>query len=190
MTLRLINAPVAPAVSLIEAKAHLRLIDAADDALVTAMIGAATEAAEHATGRALMVQTWEAGFDVFGTALVLTRVPVQSITSITYIDAAGVLQTLLSALYTLVQDDFGFAHILPTYGTAWPAVRGDADGVKVRYVAGYASATSVPQSIKSWILLSVGSMYEGRESEVIGNGSILSLGFADSLLDRYLVYGK
>lgn len=188
MTLRLITAPAALAVSLIEAKAHLRLIDATDDALVTAMIGAATESAEHATGRALMAQTWEAGFDSFIDTLVLTRVPVQSVTSITYIDAAGVLQTLLPALYTLVQDDFGFARILPAYGTTWPAVRGDADGVKVRYVAGYASAAAVPQSIKSWILLNVGSQYENRESETVGNGSAIAPAFADALLHRYKVY--
>lgn len=194
MTLRLITAPAALAVSLIEARAHLRLIGTDDDALVTAMIGAATESAEHATGRALMVQTWEAGFDAFpawvgvSTAIELTRVPVQSVTSVTYIDSAGAVQTLLPTLYTLVQDDFGFTRILPTYGTSWPAVRGDTDGVKVRYVAGYASAALVPAAVKSWILLAVGTLYESRESETVGNGSSISLGFADALLHRYKVY--
>lgn len=188
MTLRLITAPAAPAVSLIEAKAHLRLTDAIDDAMVTAMIGAATEAAEHATGRAMMAQTWEAGFDVFGLSLALTRVPVVSIASLTYIDAAGALQTLSPEAYSLLQDDCGYARILPAYGVSWPAVRGDADGIKVRYVAGYADAASVPQSVKSWILLQVGAMFENREAELVERGSAITLGFADRLLDRFVVY--
>jgi len=33
-------------------------------------------------------------------------------------------------------------------------------------------------------------MYENRESEVVDRGSVLSLGFADRLLDRYRVVGK
>lgn len=189
MTLRLITAPIAPSVLPADAKAHLRIVGTDDDTALTAMISAATEAAEHVTGRALMTQTWEAGFDAFDDALILTRVPVQSVTSLTYVDAAGVLQTLSALLYTLTQDDSGFACITPAYDTTWPVLRGDVDGVKVRYVAGYASAALVPQSIKSWILLHVGSQYANRESETVGSGAAVSLGFADRLLDRFRTYG-
>lgn len=189
MTLRLITAPTAQSVTLVEAKAHLRIVGADDDTQIGAMIIAATQAAEHATGRVLMQQAWEAGFDSFGAALALTRVPVQSVTSLTYIDASGALQTLSAGTYTLTQDDFGFARIAPAYGTNWPALRGDVDGVKVRYVAGYATAADVPQSIKSWILLHCGSQYANRESEAVGSGSAISLAFADALLDSYRVYG-
>jgi len=188
MTLRLITPPVALAVSLIEAKAHLRITDAADDTLITAMINAATESAEHLTGRALMSQTWEAGFDLLASNLHLPSAPIQSVTSITYIDAAGFLQTLTPALYSVLLDDTGYARVIPAYQVTWPNHRGDIDGVKVRFVAGYTSAALVPQSIKSWMLLHVGSQYENRESEVTGGG-VATLGFADRLLDRYRVYG-
>ena len=135
-----------------------------------------------------MAQTWEAGFDAFPTAIALTRTPVLSVTSITYIDATGTLQTLSSALYTLTQSDSGFASITPVYGAVWPSMRGDIDGIKVRYVAGYANAASVPDLIKSWVYLQVGAMYENREAEVVERGSAISLGFADRLLDRYRVW--
>lgn len=188
MTLRLITAPIAQPVTLAEAKANMNIVGTEDDTLVEAMIIVATEAAEHATGRVLMQQTWEVGFDAFSDELVMTRVPVQSVTSLTYTDAAGMLQTLSAGMYTLTQDDFGISKITPAYGTTWPALRGDVDGVKVRYVAGYASAADVPQSIKSWMLLHCGSQYANRESETVGSGSNISLAFAEALLHRYKVY--
>lgn len=202
MALKLITAPVALAVSLIEAKAHLRVDSADDDTLITAMIGAATEMAEQKTGRAMMAQTWELSLDSFwnkstlpkpngypnplSPVLELTRVPVQTVTSITYTSTAGVSTLYSSLLYVLdITDDYGAAYINPAYGSAWPATRNEANAVKVRYVAGYASAAAVPESIKSWIKLMVGAMYENREAEVVANGSAISLGFADHLLDRY-----
>lgn len=186
MTLRTITSPVEQSVTLADAKAHLRIVGTDDDTQITAMIDAATEVAEQATGRALMQQTLEAGFDAFSAVLVLTRVPVQSVTSITYIDASGTLQTLAPSAYTLTQDDYGFAKINPSFGTTWPVARGDVDGVKVRFVAGYANG--VPQSIKNGILLYVGSLYENRESETISSGSPNLLATVDLLFDRFKVY--
>ena len=46
----------------------------------------------------------------------------------------------------------------------------------------------MPESIKSWIKLAVGSLYENREAERTANGAMVALGFADRLLDRYRVY--
>ena len=191
MALKLITSASALAVSLVEAKAHLRVDTSDDDTLITAMITAATEAAEQATGRAIMPQTLELAQDEFTYAMVLTRVPVASITSIKYIDLDGAEQTLSGAAYTIDNaDDFGPACVAPVYDTEWPDTRDQINAVKVRYVAGYANAAAVPESIKAWIKLQVGAMYENRESEVVDRGSVLSLGFADRLLDRYLVVGK
>lgn len=190
MALKLITPASALAVTLVDAKAHLRVDVADDDALITAMIMAAAELAEQHTGRAIMAQTWELTLDAFPDALKLTRTPVQSITSIIYADSAGANQTLSGSGYALdAADGYGYAYVVPAYGTAWPDTRDQVNAVAVRYLAGYASAADVPESIKSWIKLAVGSMYTNRESAVVGSGSVLSLGFADSLLDRYKVWG-
>lgn len=189
MTLRLITPATVPAVTVSEAKAHLRLDTTNDDTLVSALLIAATEAAEHATGRALMTQTWEASFDSFPTILALTRVPVQSVVSVTYIDLSGTRQTLAPNAYHLTADDFDFARLTPVHGTQWPQVRGDVDGVTVTYTAGYADAASVPESIKAWIKLQVGSMYENREAETMAARVVPNkLGFVDALLARYKVW--
>jgi uncharacterized phiE125 gp8 family phage protein len=134
-------------------------------------------------------QTWELTLDAFPDALELTRTPVQGITSIIYADSTGTNQTLSGSAYTLdAADGYGHAYVVPAYRTSWPDTRDQVNAVAVRYLAGYASAAAAPESIKSWIKLAVGSMYTNRESTVVDRGSVLSLGFADSLLDRYKVW--
>ena len=189
MALKQTVAPAALPVEVVEAKLHLRVIGTDEDTLIMAMLGAATQLAEQATGRALMLQTWQLSLDNFPTAFELTRVPAQSVSSIVYTDSTGADQTVLAGNYTLDNaDDFGTALVLPAYSKSWPAARCQANAVRLTFVAGYANAAAVPESIKSWIKLCVGAMYENRESEVVGNGSVMSLGFADRLLDRYKVW--
>lgn len=189
MALKRITAPTVLPVSVAEAKAHLRVDTTDDDALITALIWDATEAAEQNTGRVMTPQTWTLTLDEFPEALQLTRPPVISVTSVAYVDLDGTSQTLAGSAYSLdTADDFGFAYIVPAYGTTWPDTRDQINAVTVVYQAGYADAASVPAPIKQWILLQVGAMFENREAEVVGSGSAISLGYADRLLDRYKVY--
>jgi uncharacterized phiE125 gp8 family phage protein len=189
MTLRQITAATTQCVTLDEVKAHLRLDEGYQDGLLQAMIYAATEAVEHATGRVLMTEIWEHSLDAFPTAIQLTRAPIQAITSISYVDLAGATQTVSPAAYALSQDDFGTARIHPVFDTNWPEARGDVDGVKVTYSAGYADAAGVPQSIKQWMLLQVASMFENREAETMAaRVTPNKLGFVDALLNRYRVW--
>ena len=189
MSLKLITPATVLAVSVADAKLHLRVDTSADDALIEVMIQAATELAEQITGRAITRQTWELTLDAFpATCFALTRVPVASVTSLKYVDYDGTLQTLDAAQYTLsTADDYAPARVLPAYGCSWPSARSQADAVALRYLAGYADAATVPESIKSWIKLQVGAMYENRESTT--DKQTHSLGFADRLLDRYVVFG-
>lgn len=187
MALKLITPATDLAVSLAEAKIHLRVETTDEDALITSLIMAAAEQAEQYTGRALMPQTWELTLDAFPDAFELTRLPVASITSVKYWDTAGTQQTLGTARYTLDNtDDYGPAYVVPVYGDTWPDTRAQINAVAVRYVAGYANVAAVPDSIKAWIKLQVSAMYENREAE--GSVQTFKLGFADRLLDRYKVW--
>lgn len=194
MALKLITAPSTYPVTLAEAKLHCRVDIADDDTLITAFITAATEMAEQKTGRAIMTQTLELTLDAFPEAFELTRVPVQSITSVKYYDTTGTQQTLSNTLYALdAAEDFGFAHISPVYAGVWPDTRDQINAVAVRYVAGYADAASVPQSIKNWILLMVSTMYSNRETEAYSSRAVsttVQMQFVDRLLDRYVVFSQ
>lgn len=192
MSLKLITAASSLAVTLAEAKAHLRVDASDEDTLITSLITAATETAEQITGRAIMPQTWQMWADTFDDEIELTRVPVASVTSVSYVDDAGATTTLTSGThYRLITDDFSPARIVPAYGYTWPVPRVMDDAVTVVYVAGYANAAAVPQPIKNWILLAIGTMYENREGEVVTGSArtaVTQLKFADGLLDRYKVW--
>ena len=192
MALKLITAATTLAVSLVEAKEHLRVTESNEDTLITGMIAAATETAEQITGRAIMPQTWELTLDAFPGAFELTRIPAVSVTSLKYTDSAGVLTTMDAADYTMdIADDFGFAYVIPAYGAEWPTARDQVNAVAVRYVAGYANAAAVPEGIKSWIKLTVSTMYENREAEAYSSRAVsatVKMSFVDALLDRYKVY--
>src|SRR5574343_985939 len=118
MALKLITAATTTPVTLAEAKLHCRVDGTDEDALITSLITAATETAEQQlAGRVLMQQTWELTLDAFPGVFELTRVPVQSITSLKYYDTAGVQQTMAGADYTLdTTDDIGWALVTPAYG--------------------------------------------------------------------------
>jgi hypothetical protein len=47
----------------------------------------------------------------------------------------------------------------------------------------------VPEPIKQWIRLQVGSLYENRESWTVGRTAVMNENaFVDRLLDRYRVF--
>ena len=192
MALKLITAPTTYPVTLAEAKAHLRVDSTDEDALITSMITSATETAEQITGRAIMPQTWELTLDGFPSEFELTRVPVASVTSVKYLDLDGAQQTLSNALYLVrTADDFGFAKVAPAYNTEWPLAQDSFDSVALRYVAGYANAAAVPESIKAWVKLTVSAMYENREAEAYSSRAVsttVKMSFVDGLLDRYKVW--
>src|SRR5690606_23947827 len=84
--------PASEPLTLEEAKAHLKVEVAADDAYITALITAARMTLEEWTGRAFIEQVWEARLDAFpcGDApIVLPRPPLIAVSLISYIDPNG-----------------------------------------------------------------------------------------------------
>lgn len=188
MALIRITAPAVEPLTIAEAKLHCRVDGSDEDALITALIVAAREQAEHETGRALVTQTWELVHDEFPEAFVLRRAPIQSVTSIKYLDdATGAEQTLDPADYLLDKDSEP-GYVVPAYGKAWPATWPVPNAVRVRYVCGYGLAAAVPVAIKQWMLLAIGTMYAQRETFVTGQIGSIPDRFWAGLLDPYRLY--
>lgn len=190
MGLKLINAPSEEPISLDQAKLQCRVDGNADDALLTGIIiPAARRAAEIRTGRALVTQTWELALDVFpASEIELLMPPVQSVSSIKYLDPAGVERTLDAQDYAL--DNYGSMRhwVIPAAGAEWPDTLAAANAVKVHFVAGYGLAVEVPADIKAWIQLAIGTLYAYRENVAQGQLVELPGGFWQSLLDPYVLY--
>lgn len=155
MTTKLITAPVELPVTLAQARQHLKTSLTAEDSLILAAIYQATEHAEDFTGRRFITQTWELVLDAFphspGT-ITLPTAPVASVTSVKYLDAAHVEQTLDVGDYQvdLISQP---ARILPDVDAHWPNTSDKVNAVTVRFVCGYGLAGAVPFTIKAAILL-------------------------------------
>lgn len=201
MSISLITGPATEPVTLAEAKLHLRVDIADDDALITALIVAARIECENVLKRSLITQTWELVLDSFPSlyrpgppydypaTIFLPMPPAQSVTSVTYIDAAGAAQTLASNQYVLDKDSEP-ARLVSAAGVDWPATNPlYINAVRVRYVAGFGvAASAVPEVIKLWIKIRAATAYENRE-QIIAEPrvTVQEIPYVDSLLDRYRI---
>jgi hypothetical protein len=94
-------------------------------------------------------------------AIVVPYPPLLSVESVTYVDGAGVQQTLDPAAY-LVRAAETPGEIAPAYGTNWPATRATLDAVAVEFTCGYGDPDAVPAPIKSAVLMIVATLYDQR----------------------------
>lgn len=190
MALKLITAPTLSCVTLAEAKLHLRVeTDVTDeDALITQLVAAATEDAEHLMQRAILPQQWQLTLDAFPACIELQRPIVSAVASVRYVDATtGSLLTLATTEYLVDPSSDLVARIVPAYGKSWPDARAQPAAVQVLFICGWPDAASVPAAIKRWVLLRVGALYENREAWTLGK-SIERNEFIDRMLDRYRVF--
>lgn len=155
-------APAEAPVSLVEAKAHLRVDHTDDDTLITSMIEAATghlDGWDGVLGRCLVTQTWEVKYPAWRSSYRLPFPDVQSV-ALTYTDEDGGTQTVAPSLYRLYMRD-----LRPLSTFTSPALRDEDDeAVTLSVTAGYGDAADVPAAIKAAILLHVGTLYEVRET--------------------------
>lgn len=125
-------------ISLVEAKLHLRVDHATDDELIKALISSATSWCEAYEGRAYMVRTSQIKLDAFCDLMKLKLPPIQSISSITYIDTDGTTQTLSSSVYSLYNSG-NYGHVTLAYNQTWPSTRDVEEAVTITYINGFAT---------------------------------------------------
>jgi uncharacterized phiE125 gp8 family phage protein len=163
-----ITGPISEPVSLAEAKAQCRVDVTDDDALLTALIVAAREEVERHTWHAMVSQTLELVLDRWPacTFVELPRPPLASVTSIKYKDADGTETTWNSANYIVAAAHIPGRVVLAD-GASWPSdTLYPTEAIRIRYVAGWASAAVVPQSLKQSMLMLIAHWYEMREAAV------------------------
>ncbi len=168
-TLDLVTAPATEPVTTAEAKAHMRVTTADDDAYIASLIVAARTHAEMITRRAFITQTWDLFQDHFeGNEIHLPNAPLVSVTTVKYIDVDGVLQTYSDSNYTVHQFSSAPGEVELDLDQVWPVTKMVDNAVVTRFVAGYGAAAAVPQPIKQAILMAVAHWYENRESTIVG----------------------
>ncbi len=188
MTFVVFAAPSVEPVTVAEAKTQARISGSASDAEIGVMIKAARQYAELELRRWIITQTIDAYFDNFPRYFELP--PLQSVSSITYVDNNGDTQTLAADQYR-VDSRSQPARITEAYGASWPSTQSVTNAVTVQFVAGYGLAAAVPACIKQWILLRVEHYFDNRGPNVVGD-SIAEFGrsYVDGLLDPERVMSR
>lgn len=202
-------------VSLTDAKIHLRMIeDTTEDGLIKALLKSAANMAEIRTNRALMQQTWEwRGVDFPGLMWMLNYAryswptdvmidtegymrlrpaPLIAINSIKYW-FGGSQSTLASSNYVvdtgLMPGRFAFN------GASLPSVDSRPDAVTINFTCGYGALgddiatqqAKVPEDIKTWIKLQLGTLYENRQTIAPGRRIEDLETYANGILNPYIL---
>lgn len=211
--LKLIVAPPVEPISLDLAKQHLRVDHSDDDALITQIIKAArymVDGRDGYLGRALVQQTWELTLDRFPASatsgsfcipagstgeIKIPLPPLQSVTSVKYDDTGGVEQTIDPTTGYDVDAVSEPGWLVPATG-GWPTgVFDGINAVRIRFVAGYLASSdsppdltaNIPYDVKAAMLLHIGTLYNSRESIVVGTNAMPLPQAAEILLRRYRV---
>lgn len=139
MSLQLHTPPAIEPVSRTEAKLHARIDGSDEDALVDALVRAAREHVEAVTRRQLIVATYKLRMNHLPSIIELPRPPLVQVSSVTYVDSAGDVQTAAAATYYDVDTNRLPPALRLKYGASWPSTRGYVDDVVVTHVNGYAA---------------------------------------------------
>lgn len=180
--LALLTAPAAEPVTLAEVKGFARIDATTEDALLTTLIATAREAAELFLRRSLITQSWTLTLDMGGGGLDcwlpsgtydlpvsalygdlprsfhLPMGKVQSVTSVKTYDTSNTESTYSSANYTLNSDT-----LILNSTAYWPSNLRERATCVIEYVAGYGdTASSIPQAIRTGILMHIAALYDTR----------------------------
>jgi len=128
--------------------------DTTYDALITRMIASERAYVEKHCGIRIVTQTIIAKCDSFCDFGRLPFGPVQSISSVSYVDVDGANQTLATSVYETRADGLE-ALIVLKYNQSWPAIQ-PGSRIAVTAVVGW---SSVPSDLQSAILLRIGRLF-------------------------------
>lgn len=163
--------PGSEPITLGEAKAHLKIDGSDEDAYIATLITVARLHVEEAYGWALITQTWDVYYPGFPAGLremVITQPPLQSVTEVEYTLDDGTTAVLSASVYN-VDAASSPGRIVPKRDQEWPSDSLDTGNpVRVRCVVGFGEATDVPENIVHATKIALATLYDHRESIVVG----------------------
>ena len=187
MTSYLLAGPAQEPVSLADMKAHLRVVDEAEDGLIEALIVAARVHVESLTSRALLSQTWRLVLDAWpeSRAIRLPVSPMISLTEIRCYDGDGGEHQIATEQFLPDGQAVPARLICPGAVAGAPVLRGRM-GIEIDYLAGFGSEPeAVPADLLQSLKTLVAYWYENRDSVLVsGAGAAVPAGF-ERLVSAY-----
>jgi len=160
--------PSTEPVTLAEAKIHLRVDHGELDDLITELIKSARRAAEVFTSRAFVDTTFVYKVNAFPASgyidsrILLPRAPLDSVSSVSYLDTNGDSQTLATSVYEVDTSSLP-GRIRLKFAQSWPNTRLHPEVITITFIAGYGAASAVPASVKTAVKMIVNDLYEHPE---------------------------
>ena len=199
------TAPATEPLTLSETKSYLRVDTSGDDTLITSLIVTARRLAEEHMQRAIITQTLQLFIDTLedyedplwegmrtGPYLNYYKnnidLPMPTVTSISHIktyDDSDNATTFANTKYFLDNAKQPARIVLRT-GETFPTALRVANAIEVKYVTGYADASSVPEPIKFALFQIIAFLYEHRGDMYEGKSALPNT--AKKLLEPYVVY--
>lgn len=150
--------------TLAEAKDWLRVRRTHEDTLIQSLLDASVRWADAVCKRVFALQDYEVHFDCFSN-IELPNAPIEEITSISYMAYGETTYTLIADTKYLLNN----SNIEPT--VEWidedytlPTLATRHDAIKVVYSGGF-DIDTLPQNVKTAILLKLSSLYDARAEE-------------------------
>jgi uncharacterized phiE125 gp8 family phage protein len=159
-------APPEP-VTLDEVKAQCLVDSADDDALLTRLIKAARSHVEKYCNARWAEQTLACQCDSFNDFARLPEGPLKSVSSISYVDVAGAVQTLDAGIYEARQDGLEPSIALKP-DQRWPAIQ---PGSRITLTAVFGG--DVPDAVRHAMLVFVDAAFHARENPARENWTVM-----------------
>ena len=170
---RVTSAAASEPVTATEAKLHASVSGADWDSFFTEKIESARIKVEQFANRSLVTRTYTGKMDCFpyesddDLSILLPFPPMASVTSIYYLNSAGVSTLLPTTVYGV--DTYSEpGRIYLKYNQVWPATYVQADAITIVWVAGFGAAAAVPANFKTAISQLVAHWYKFREAAISG----------------------
>jgi uncharacterized phiE125 gp8 family phage protein len=162
--------PAAEPVTLAEVKQQCEIDHDDRDDLLDSYITAARQHVEKYCASPLVTQTVVLRAGSFRDLGRLPVGPIQSVTSVTYLDGTGAEQTLSTDVYEAVLIGLE-PSIRLKVNQSWPSALSVIDAVRVTAIAGYGAAGVIPVPIKQAIMLTVAAWFASREVGALPDGA-------------------
>ena len=153
--------PTNEPLSLVNAKAFMRIIESDDDVTITSMIKSSREYAENYTNRQFEVATYELFTNGFIQDMEMPKNPIKTLAKIEYMDENGTYQILDSSFYYL----YGENDIFKIHFEQTISHKVHKNAIKFTFDSGYAT---VPEGIIAYLMVLVSTLYENRELYIVG----------------------
>ncbi|MCJ7564821.1 MAG: hypothetical protein MUP52_09565 [Candidatus Aminicenantes bacterium] len=191
MNIKVISPPGNLPVTVAEIKQHLRIEIDEDDQDVELKIKAVVASLDPPNGRlgrTLITQTLRFSLPGYPARTIpLPYPPLQSVSSVRYVNSSEVETTISASDYILVNDQEPAILVLKST-VSWPTDLSENDPYpfKINFVAGYGDEPEdIPEDIRLGIMMEVGDYYLQRENISLGQ-AIVQNEFSRQIFNNYI----